>query len=918
MKKPNKTGLDDLAVLNSRRMFGINRMSLVTNAVKESSFFSWSLLKNVQFWVITVLIVCTALSLYLVSDEEYPVWYRTVCNLICVIAAYLISMVVFYYLRHQTKKSADNLVNIHNNQVKVVRNGVKHTVSVSDVVVNDIVMLEEGTTIPADGILLKSAGLRVDESVIGGNNDVPKRVGAGTSHDNDIYPSDWMMGGTVVFDGNGMMKVTRVGDQTEYGKVYHGSKNTIAEKIPFVILVSKVSKMVAGCILVYSALVFLYVYFFGTSWTPYRIITIPVNFIVAALPVIVPYAVSIITLVANRKMAEMGVKVKDMNTPYAMGMISTIISGRFGLITSGLMNVTNVFIGCSPDKNSWIPAPKFEDNPSELDILFYRALSLVATAGREEDSDNKTKKFLTGAAEESAIMKWMNDNNVPVAKFRENEVIIDRVLSMRDAGMCAVLVEGDGENYVYAMGMPKELFACCRYVQSVNGRHMVDEQVRELYDKAKSESPYLLSVAYARVPQSIKRLESAENLTTVKMTLLGLIYIDDRIRQGISAFSYSMENSNVKVKVITSLRKESAVHLAHKASIVNDYEANNLDGEDSVCLTSQELMERNNGRMPYEVLDKMKVISQVSLTDRFEIVRTMQQNGEIVAVTASELRVEQLQDVADVPITMRSEQSELHNGTVVSINKNHLDTLHNAIKMGRQLIRCEGRIYDLMIGLSLALVALDTAGILLSGGPIISIIQMFWIDIVCIGIATFAMLSITTEESLNSQSTHKYSKFARSTDFVKLALTIAVFDFLMVFAFWMFSAEMDITQVSDLWTKELKWGIPTNPSEQFSVYERTIIMTLLVMCTFWNVIILKVFGSTDSLLTNVNRYWKFFLMALLIPFTHFLMIHFGGDYVITKSITYMDWVYLIAITSILAIYIEIVQFIRRYRAGKEK
>ncbi len=918
MNNPNKSGLSDLAVLVSRRTFGINRVSRLAKSVKGNGRLKFkSILFNIQLWVVSVLIICSILSLFVAWDQDYSVKYRTICNLVCVFVAYVGSFFAFSYIRQHTNKKANDQVNINDSPVQVLRNGAQKTITLSDVVVNDIVVLEEGSIVPADGILLRSAGIRVDESTVGGNNDVYKRVGA-IPNSNNVYPSDWMIGGSIVFEGNGTMKVTRVGNQTEYGRSTAVETSNVDSRVPYVFLVDVVSRKVSFYILLYSLLVLIVCYVTGSADTLYSILTIPTNFIVAVLPIIVPYAIAMITHLANKRIAKMGVKVKNMNTPYALGMTSSIISGRFGLISSGLMNVTKVFVGCASTKDSWLPIQSKKVSQDVIS-LFYKALSL-STSASIKDADNASKRHISGAAEESAIVRWLYENHVDVHQYRQEDVVIDRILSMRESGLCAVMVEGETENYVFVQGRPKEVFSLCRYVQCETGKIEIDEYIRLIYKAAKSESPYLVSVAYARVPSSVKKIGSLESLETFRMSLLGLVYIDDSIREGVKEFVYSMRNSHIDVRIITSLRKESAVLLASKAYVINEYEATHTTSDDSVCLTSEEIKSRNQGRLPYGVLKKMKVISQVSLSDRIDIVKTLQQNGEIVTLISSEARVEHLRDLVDVSVTMRRAGSETHNGNEVSINRNHLRTLNNAISLGKMLIRNEGRVYSVMMGLSFALVVLNTISMVTCGTAIISIIQMFWLDIVCIGISALAIVYIQNDRSLKKASSlNVYNNFTTKTDFFKLAIVYAVFDFALVFTFWLMSAKMDIVQVSDIWNQTIQFGLPTDSDAQFSVYERTLIMTLIVMCTFWSLVIVRVFDSSESLFYRMRHYWRFYLIALLIPLTHYLLVYFDGGLVMARSENPMDWIYMMGFSSVMLLYVELRQFVKRcYLSRKRK
>ncbi|MDO4462717.1 MAG: cation transporting ATPase C-terminal domain-containing protein [Bacteroidia bacterium] len=908
MNNPNISGLNDLSVLASRRTFGVNRVSRVFKAVKDKNAKFKAIITNVQLWMIVVLVLCSIFTLIAAWDEGDRIRYRTIVNLVCVFIAYICSYIAFSYIKKHTNKQARDQININDIPVQVHRNGRPKTIPLSEVVVNDIVILEEGSFVPADGILVRSAGISVDESNVGGNNDVSKRVGA-QPNKSTVYPSDWMICGSVVIEGNGLMKVTRVGNQTEYGKSTNLETSNVDSRIPYVYLIDRTSKVVATYILIYSILILGICYFIGSTETLYSILMIPTNFIVSVLPIVVPYAMAIINHLANKRIANMGVKVRDLNTPYALGMTSTIITGRFGVISNGMMTVTKVFLGCNAEKDAWLPLELAAEKAPEVLSLFHKALSLATTAGIK-DHDNPNKRHITGAAEETAIISWLYDNNVDVHHLRLSERAIDRVLSMRDKGVCGVLVEGEEENYVFVHGRPKEVLSYCRYVMTGEGRVEIDEYVRLIYKAAKAESPYMVSVAYARVPSNVKKIDDA-SLGTIKLTLMGLIYIDDSIREGVKEFVSSMRNTNIDVRLVTSLRKESAALLAAKSNVISEEEALNTEGVDSVCKTTEEIKQYNQGRIPYDEIKKMKVISQVSLSDRVDMIKSLKNNGEIVMIVSSENRVEQVQDMADVFVIMRRANSDTHRGDEVSINKDHLRTLRDAIGLGKMLIRSGGRLYSYMLGLSVALLLLNTIGMLTCGSAIMSIIQIFWLDVVAICTAAIAIAFIQNDRSINTTSISMYNSFATKTDFTALAILYAVFEFGFVFVFWLMAAKMDLTQVSDLWHQEIQFGIPTDPSVQFTVHERTMIMTLMVMCTFWSLIVSRVFGSSESIFYRIRHYWKFYLTTSIIPICHFVLVYFNGDLVLAKSETVMDWVYLMAITSVILIYVEIRQLVRR-------
>lgn len=923
------TGLSEMGVVYSRKKFGINRMERTGGSETEGYVLLSPFLKNVQLWVIGILLACCLASYFLIDPEDVNMRYRAVCNLVCVVLSYAVAYVVLRFISKHTQKKTRAQVNFDGEKVQVRRGDKSMTVTALDIVVDDIVLLEEGVIVPADGILLNASGLRVDESLIGGNNDVLKGVGLGPTTDaSHIYPQDWVMGSSSVVEGTGVMKVTRVGVQTEYGRSRVATKRDEAVRVPFIMLISKVAQMVSLVSILYSVLLIIICLSIGSIKTIIDVLSVPTNILTALLPIGIPYVMSIALYVANNRLGRMGVRVKDMYTPFMLGMISSVITGRLGLITNGNMKVQRVKLGYSPKKEDWLLIDaedsvgfiKEEDEYSvsrEALEFFHKGIALSTTAfvGRESER-SRPREY--GSTEEITMLNWLSSCGVDIESLRKDAVVIDRMSSRRESGMCAALVQGDAINTIYIHGKPKEVASLCSMVQCGDKQIENDYTIYKSFEKSIENTPYnILTIAYAHVPAAIKKIDSVEQLRSYKFILLGFMCIEDTARSGIAQFVRNMWGVNIDVKIVSSLEKQMIDNMAAKSGLVDtESGVEQKGGAGSQSKTLGEILSENGGVVTYDSIKSVRAISQAPLSERLNIVRTMQNNGEFVAVVSSERRIDQLQEIADVSIVMRKTTSDNHSGTEISIYKDHLNVMERALRLGREMIRYEGRLYGLMMGVSATLVLLNTLGIVLAGSYIISVVQMFWLNIIDTAIMGIALLVLRGEKSLSSQSTGVYNKYVKSTDFVPYIIMVFVYDFIVVFLFWLLSAGMDIVQISDLWTKELVWAIPTDVASQFSVYERTLIMTIFTMCIFWNLISIKAFGSTKSLFRCFidKTTFRFILISLFIPLSHFMVVVYGGNIVMTATMSLMDWVYVALGTSAIIIIVEIRQLIKRLRS----
>ena len=345
--KTHLTGLTDREVLESRQRHGDN---LLTPPKRPSM---WKLyLEKFQDPVIRVLLFAAAFSLVIsIIENEYA-------ETIGIFFAIFLATGIGFYFEYDANKKFDLLNAVgEETPVTVLRNGKVHEIPRKDIVVGDIVILNTGEEVPADGTLIEAVSLQVNESSLTGELMVNKTTDEALFDDEATYPSNTVMRGTTITDGHGMMAVDRVGDATEIGKVARQSTEQSQEQTPLNIQLTKLANLIGKVgftIAILTFLVFtgkdLYAYFTATEVTGWhqwlevaRIVLkyfmMAVTLIVVAVPEGLPMSVTLSLALNMRRMLKTNNLVRKMHACETMGAITVICTDKTGTLTQNLMQV---------------------------------------------------------------------------------------------------------------------------------------------------------------------------------------------------------------------------------------------------------------------------------------------------------------------------------------------------------------------------------------------------------------------------------------------------------------------------------------------------------------------------------------------------------------------------------------------------
>lgn len=595
-------GLTDQEVLQNRQKYGMN---LLTPPKRPSI---WKLyLEKFQDPVIKVLLVAAAFSLLIsIIESEYA-------ETIGIFFAIFLATGIGFYFEYDANKKFDLLNAVgEETPVMVIRNGKVHEIPKKDIVVGDVVILNTGDEIPADGILLEAVSLQVNESSLTGELMVNKTTDEAHFDEEATYPSNSVMRGTTVTDGHGVMCVERVGDATEIGKVARQATEQSQEQTPLNLQLTKLANLIGKVGFTIATLTFviftakdLYAYLSVTAVTDWhqwleiaRIVLkyfmMAVTLIVVAVPEGLPMSVTLSLALNMRRMLKTNNLVRKMHACETMGAITVICTDKTGTLTQNLMQVYDAKLDGS-QKN-----------------LIAEGIATNSTAFLEE-KEGEGKPSGVGNPTEVALLLWLNEQGMDYISLRNQAKTVNQLTFSTERKYMATLVDSSVLNtrVLYVKGAPEIVMGKCNLEESQVKQY--NEQLLAYQNQAMRT----LGVAYKVIPEN-SSTDCAELVKEGGLTFMGIFAISDPIRPDVPDAVKKCQSAGIRVKIVTGDTPGTATEIARQIGLwtSEDTERNRITGVEFAALSDEEALER--------VVD-LKVMSRARPMDKQRLVQLLQQ-----------------------------------------------------------------------------------------------------------------------------------------------------------------------------------------------------------------------------------------------------------------------------------------------------
>ena len=864
-------GLSDKQVLESRERYGWN---LLTPPKRPSM---WKLyLEKFNDPVIRILLVAAFFSFVIsVIEGEYA-------ETIGIFFAIFLATGIGFYFEYDANKKFDLLNAVgEETPVTVRRNGKIQEIPRKEVVVGDIVILNTGEEVPADGTLLEAISLQINESTLTGELMVNKTTDEASFDDEATYPSNEVMRGTTVTDGHGMMQVNRVGDATEIGKVATQATEQSNEETPLNIQLSKLAKFIEKVGFTIAILTFviftgkdLYQYLSVTNITGWhewmhiaRIVLkyfmMAVTLIVVAVPEGLPMSVTLSLALNMRRMLKTNNLVRKMHACETMGAITVICTDKTGTLTQNLMQVHEAKV-----------------DETQMDLVA-EGISANSTAFLEEAEEGK-KPSGVGNPTEVALLLWLNGQGKDYAQLRKEAKVINQLTFSTERKYMATLVQSpiQGKKVLYIKGAPEIIIGKCQGLSA--------ESSASLHEKLLSYQNMAmrtLGIAYKFIDEKASN-DCAELVNEGGMNFLGIFAISDPIRLDVPEAVGKCQSAGIGVKIVTGDTPGTATEIARQIGLwkPEDTERNRITGVEFAALTDEEALDR--------VLD-IKVMSRARPMDKQRLVQLLQQKGAVVAVTGDGTNDAPALNHAQVGLSMGTGTSVAKEASDITLLDDSFHSIATAVMWGRSLYKNIQRFIVFQLTINVVALVSVLLGAFLGTELPLTVTQMLWVNLIMDTFAAMALASIPPSADVMNEKPRKTDDFIITKPMRYNILGVATCFLVILMSLIVYIKGLPATEV------------PT---------ALTAFFTIFVMLQFWNLFNASVFGTNHSIFKDSRHAVGMISVAGIILIGQIIIVEFGGKVFRTVPLTLTEWLYIIGATSLVLWVGEIYRWIQRLRA----
>ena len=891
------TGLTDTQVLESRQRLGENRIT--TEIRQNQKDMANDVMRQPRTYVLFFILLLTIACFVMHLTTEGADAYRSGLNLLTIVLCVAASATIAIPLRVNARRRNTELL-LNQDNVQVIRNGNNVTIPYTQIVVGDIVVLSPGSFIPADGQLLEAHNLIVDETNITGDISVLKEANIDSSMLQETrFAPDKVMCGSTVTEGNGIMRVTRIGNNTEYGKMTH-TKGAHQETSPIVNTVRVMSSELSLVAIAIAVVINIIALFTGSFDSWYNRFTIFILIFGAMMPLVMHMTMNILLAQNGHRFSRMGIILRHFYAPTTLGASKVLLTDKTGLISSNQMQVLNAYVGFCEDQTTNFTS-LFPEIHREL---MAQSIALNTTANL--DLSNPHEPVVLGDVIDGTLLLWLHENKIDYRRYRsDGGRTIERLAYSESRHYMATLIENNKhERILFVKGEPEPVVALCHKIllrdEAVeicpSERSLIETRLIDYGDHGYSSS---VAFAYAYLPKDSYAFYNNKIDRSIRLTLLGFVSMEEIMHRSVRKIVKQLKEASIEIKLISVSNKAVSLGLARRAGIITLREMENPEENGkTIGIDAGKLTEMlNEGTMTGKQLRDVCVISQASHADKVQIVNALKNTGIIVSVVGSESRDVPMLGVADVGITMNLNSTTSPNVGSMNIMSNHLERLLEAIKTSRSLIMNLTRFYLYQFSVSVSLVLLTAIGMLAVGEPIVSMLQMFWSNVVVCMIVSFAFAAIPPDDRVMARKPEYFHRFLKNKHLIAHSLIFASLITLHMLVLWLIFSRNDITAFSDIWTKDVTLGFPERLSD-ITMYERTLILTSMAYIISWLALNVRAWGTLSSAFFNVRSAPRFYMIIILgVPITLSMLLYIMGETLLVAPLSFLDHLFVILSTS---------------------
>lgn len=705
MMKSN-SGLTSREVEEQRKKYGSNNIS-----IKKSNKFINILITSLSDPIIKILLIALAIKvIFLFSSFD---WYETIGIVIAIFVASFISSISEYGSEKAFIKLQEEASKI---KCRVKRDGKLQEISIDDVVVGDIISLEVGDKIPADGYLV-SGELTVDESSLNGEaKEIYKE--SVDLWKNTINDKNRVFRGTVVYSNNAYMKVTEVGEDTLFGKITHELKESQPPS-PLKVRLSALAKVISrigyvGAFLVSFSYLFSVIVINNnfdieliretimnfpliTSYILYAL-TLSVTIIVVAVPEGLPMMITLVLSSNMRRMLKNNVLVRKLTGIETAGSLNILFTDKTGTLTKGKLEVIGLINA------------NYKEFQTELELLKYSKYHDIVKKSiiyNNASSYDKDSKIIGGNITDKALLEFIKTD--PTKSINTYSYV-----PFSSKYKYSMISLNDKERITLIKGSPEKILQKCE----------------TYYDEFCIKRPFIKKDNYIqRMNYYSKRgirllalaTKEADKKELEKLTFVGMILIKDEVRDDAIEGVRLVKDANIQLVMITGDNVDTATSIAREVGIVSS--------DDDLVLTSDELNSKSDEELK-RILPNLRVVARSLPQDKSRLIRISEELNLVVGMTGDGVNDAPALKKADVGFAMGSGTEVAKEASDIVILDDNFLSISKAILFGRTIFKSIRKFIIVQLTINFCAISLSIICPFIGIDTPVTVVQMLWVNMV--------------------------------------------------------------------------------------------------------------------------------------------------------------------------------------------
>ena len=879
-QKKHYIGLTDAEVLESRKKYGVN---ILTPPEKEPLWKQF--LEKFTDPLIIILMIAGVLSIgisfyeYFGLNEGFTVFFEP----IGIFVAILLATGLAFYFELKADKEFAILNQVNDDElVEVIRNCNATQIPKKDVVVGDVVIINTGAEVPADGELLECVSLNVDESTLTGEPMCHKSVDEKDFDPDATYPTNHVLKGTKVMEGHGIFRVTAVGDKTENGKVFVAAQIDDSVKTPLNEQLDGLSDLITKLIYGFAALVVigrLLIYFLGDNSMEWAHITayvlqtlmIAVTLIVVAVPEGLPMAVTLSLAYSMRRMLKTNNLVRKMHACETMGATTVICTDKTGTLTQNQMSVEEAqFYGLANQALG----------TDETSRLIKEGIALNSTASL--DLSNPDKPVVLGNPTEGALLLWLRNNGIDYRNLKEDANVVEELPFSTERKYMATVVDSaqlEGKKILYVKGAPEIIRSLCKQIDKNVNIADIDRQLTDYQNRAMRT----LGFAYQVLNDSDMAIADGK-VVADNLTFMGIVAIADPVRKDVPAAVQKCMAAGINVKIVTGDTPGTAKEIGRQIGLWTKKDS------DSAIITGAEFEKLSDDELDKKVLG-LKIIARARPLDKKRLVESLQRNNQVVAVTGDGTNDAPALKAAHVGLSMGDGTSVAKEASDITIIDNSFSSICRAVMWGRSLYQNIQRFLLFQLTVNVAACFIVLVGAFMGTESPLTVTQMLWVNLIMDTFGAMALASLPPSQSVMKDKPRDRKAFILTKPMMKDILGVGGFFFLLLVVFLYIFQHTEITQMTDLLHCKL------GEANGLSPYEQTLLFSIFVWTHLWYMFNTRSFETGKSFF-QLKMSKEFFTIVAIIFIGQIVIVEVLYDFFNCTPMKLIDWVIIVVLSSL--------------------